>query len=641
MLASIVVFGVQQGTFNLVEMGTSTNDWLFLGFAIAFAVKAPIFPFHGWLPDAYREASPEVAGLLSGVISKVAAYGFLRIAIAKFPEPADNFQTPILVLASIGLVYGSFLAFRAPDVRGVVAYSSMAQMGLITYGLFAFNSLGIDGAVLQMVNHGLISMTMFLLAGMVERRTSTGDLSLLGGMARGRPVLATLLMTVGVMALAVPLSSNFAGEFLILAGVFQTGWGYAVIGAAAIVLAAMYMLRLISAVLHQDVGPAVSDAALDLRGGELAIVVPLVAILLFLSAWPAAITGHSFAGTQVATDTLAAPLTPERLRRVGLDLLRAAMLMSINTPSVDWFALSPELAMIAAAGALLMVAVFVPRNVRSTVAATVCGVGFVAGVRARDPRRLDQSPDGTTQVADTIFRDRWAAVAQVLIAACGAVAVLVSHGERWRDEHVAEYYALLAAAGAGMAFFVQAGSLMTMFLALEWFSIALYVMCAIDIDLVGSLEAGLKYLIVGSVGAATLLFGCAFVYGATGELSFDKIAAASDKNDALLVLGLALIIVGLAFKASAAPFHMWTPDVYQGAPTPVTAFMSSATKIAAFVVTYRMMVDRVPRRGEPVDVVVRGDRVHLARGRQHRRARAAKREADARVLVRSRTPASC
>jgi NADH-quinone oxidoreductase subunit M len=204
----------------------------------------------------------------------------------------------ILVLASAGLVYGSLLAFRAPDLRGVVAYSSLAQMGLITYGLFAANALGLDGAVLQMINHGLISMTLFLLAGMVERRTATGELARLGGMARGRPALATVLMTVGVMALAVPLSSNFAGEFLILAGVFQSYWLWAVIGAAAIVLAAMYMLRLISAVLHREVGPAVSDAALDLRQGELAIVVPLIAVLLVLSAWPASISGRVLPGTQ-------------------------------------------------------------------------------------------------------------------------------------------------------------------------------------------------------------------------------------------------------------------------------------------------------------------------------------------------------
>ncbi len=296
MLASIIVLGLSQGTFDLVDSGPSSSTWIFLGFVAAFAVKAPLFPFHGWLPSAYRESSPEVAGILSGLISKCAAYGFLRIAIAKFPGPAHDLRVPILVLAAIGLLYGSLLAFRAPDIRGVVAYSSLAQMGLITFGLFAFNDLGFNGAVLQMVNHGLISLTLFLLAGMVERRTTTGELSRLGGMARGRPALATLLMTTGIMALAVPLSSNFAGEFLILAGALQQGWIWAALGAVAIVLAALYMLRVISAVLHRETGSAVSDAALDLRVGELAIVVPLVACLLALSAWPAAISGRSFGG---------------------------------------------------------------------------------------------------------------------------------------------------------------------------------------------------------------------------------------------------------------------------------------------------------------------------------------------------------
>jgi NADH-quinone oxidoreductase subunit M len=296
MLASIIVLGLSQGTFDLVGSGTNSSDWIFLGFVAAFAVKAPLFPLHAWLPETYRESSPEVAAVLSGVVSKVAAYGFLRIAIAKFPGPTSDFRTPILVLAACGLVYGSLLAFRAPDLRGVIAYSSLAQMGLITLGLFAVNSLGLNGAVLQMVNHGLISATLFLLAGGIERRTSTGELVLLGGMARGRPALATVLLTAGVIALAVPGSTAFAGEFAILAGVFQTGWGYAVVGAVAIVLAAMYMLRLISAVLHERRGPAVSDAALDLRPAELGVVVPLVAILLVLSAWPAAITDRSFAG---------------------------------------------------------------------------------------------------------------------------------------------------------------------------------------------------------------------------------------------------------------------------------------------------------------------------------------------------------
>ena len=302
MLAAIVVYGLSENTFDLVKIGQSSSQWIFLGFVAAFAIKAPLFPLHGWLPDAYRESPPEVAAVLSGVVSKAGAYGFLRIAVAKFPDPAHDFRVPILALAAIGLIYGSLLAFRAPDLRGVIAYSSLAQMGLITMGVFAVNDLGLDGSVLQMVNHGLVSATLFLLAGMVERRALTGELGRLGGMARGRPALATVLMTTGVIALAVPLSSAFAGEFLILAGIFQRGWGWAVAGAVAIVLAAMYVLRLISAVLHREVGPAVSDAALDLRPAELGVTVPLLACLLALSVWPAAISEHSFRGDHGGAD---------------------------------------------------------------------------------------------------------------------------------------------------------------------------------------------------------------------------------------------------------------------------------------------------------------------------------------------------
>jgi NADH-quinone oxidoreductase subunit M len=292
MLAAIVAYGITEGTFDLVDGPTSSNEWFFLGFVAAFAVKAPLFPFHGWLPDAYRESSAEVSAVLSGVVSKAAAYGFLAIAIAKFPEPARDLRPFILALAAVGLVYGSLVAFRAPDVRGVIAYSSLAQMSLITIGLFAMNDLGRSGAVLQMVNHGLLSAALFLVAGTIERRTATGDFDRLGGMARGRPALATVLMTLGVIALAVPGSTAFAGEFLILAGIFTTGWGWALVGASGIVLAALYMLRLISAVLHENVGAAVPDEALDLRPAELAVVVPLLGLLVALSIWPAAITEH-------------------------------------------------------------------------------------------------------------------------------------------------------------------------------------------------------------------------------------------------------------------------------------------------------------------------------------------------------------
>jgi NADH-quinone oxidoreductase subunit M len=298
MLVAIIAAGLDAGTFDMTEIGQSESVWLFLGFAAAFAVKAPLWPFHGWLPDAYREAPAEVSAVLSGVISKTAAYGLLAIALPFYPAAADDWQAPVLALASIGLVYGSLLAFRAPDVRGVVAYSSLAQMNLILIGLFAFNDSGSTGALLQMVNHGLISAALFLLGGAIERRAATGQLALLGGMARGRPVLATFLITTGVIALAVPGSTAFAAEFLVLNGIFDVGWGWAVVGAVAIVLAAMYVLRLVSAVLHEDVGSAVPAEALDLRPAEIGVIAPLVVVLLALSFWPAAITDRVFGAFQ-------------------------------------------------------------------------------------------------------------------------------------------------------------------------------------------------------------------------------------------------------------------------------------------------------------------------------------------------------
>jgi len=294
MLASIIAFGISQGTFELADLGTSSNDWIFLGFLAAFFVKAPLLPFHGWLRLAYTEAPPEIAAILSGVVSKAAVFGLVWIVLPHFPEPVDDLRGLVLVLAAATLVYGSLLAFRQPDIRGVVAYSSMAQMGLIVLGIFSVNALGLDGAILHSVNHGLVSAGFFLLAGMIETRSGSGEFARLGGLAKGRPALATVVLILGMFTLAVPGSTNFAGEFAILAGVFQRGWGYAAVGAAAIVLAAMYALRLISAILHDRHASGSAAEPGDLVGGELALVLPLVAILAVLSAWPALVTERSF-----------------------------------------------------------------------------------------------------------------------------------------------------------------------------------------------------------------------------------------------------------------------------------------------------------------------------------------------------------
>jgi NADH-quinone oxidoreductase subunit N len=273
------------------------------------------------------------------------------------------------------------------------------------------------------------------------------------------------------------------------------------------------------------------------------------------------------------------------------------VIAAVQRPPVDWFALSPSLILLAVTGACLMIAVLAPQTARRAAAAATTAGGFVGSFVAAI-LLYDKTPVGTGVIADTLRRDRYFALAAIILAAVGLVAVLVSYAEREKG-HVAEYHALLASAAAGMMFLTQANSLMTLFLGLEWFSISLYILCAIDYGRERSLEAGLKYLVVGGFGSAVLLFGSALVYGATGKLTFDGIAqavAAADlQHDALLLTGLAMIIVGLGFKASAAPFHMWTPDVYEGAPTSVTAFMSAATKVAALLLSFRILVTAFPQ----------------------------------------------
>jgi NADH-quinone oxidoreductase subunit N len=274
------------------------------------------------------------------------------------------------------------------------------------------------------------------------------------------------------------------------------------------------------------------------------------------------------------------------------------MILALDTPPIDWFALAPTLALLTAGALNLILAVLWPKSWKRPTTAVVCALGF-AGAIVAAALLFSHSADGHGVIADVIQRDRLGALTAIIIAGAGILAIGTSYSEPMADDHIAEYYALLAWAGAGMVFLASASTLLTLFLGLEWFSISLYILCAIDRDLAGSLEAGLKYLIIGGFGSAMLLFGSALVYGATGRLEFGEIAnvvqAQDLSGDALLVAGLALLIGGLGFKASAAPFHMWTPDVYEGAPTPVTAFMSAATKTVALVVTLRILVTAFPQ----------------------------------------------
>ncbi len=268
-----------------------------------------------------------------------------------------------------------------------------------------------------------------------------------------------------------------------------------------------------------------------------------------------------------------------------------------STPAIDWAGLSPYLVALFGAAVILLTSIFLRTSMRRPFAATAAAVTLLGSLAATLTLfALDSEASGL--VADAIQRDSLAHLAQAILFGTAILAVLVSYRERTADEHAGEFYGLLVAAVAGMAFLAASSNLMTLFLGLEWFSICLYLLSAISTDRVRSLEAGLKYLVIGSFASAILLFGLALVYGATGTINFVEIGQAAEGDNLLLITGLAMILIGLGFKMSAAPLHQWTPDVYEGAPTSVTGFMAAATKVAVFVLALRLLNTAFPEQAE-------------------------------------------
>jgi NADH-quinone oxidoreductase subunit M len=296
MLAGAVALGVLSAegpaevTFSIPALarrtlGEGTQEWIFLAFALAFLVKMPAFPVHGWMPDAYRSAPIPVVVLLSAVLSKVGAYGFLRIVLPTLPDAAVQFQELLIVIAVISILYGSVLAFSQDDARLVVGYSSVAQLGFITLGIFSLDPKGAQGAVFQMVNHGLVVAPLFLIIGLLAIRAGGSEkLSDMGGIAFRAPVLASLFLVTALATLAMPGSPNFVGELLILFGAFEDELVYGLVASAGVVLAAVYMIRALQRSMHNRVGPKVSSR--EMSGRDVLVVAPLVAVIVALGVYP-------------------------------------------------------------------------------------------------------------------------------------------------------------------------------------------------------------------------------------------------------------------------------------------------------------------------------------------------------------------
>jgi NADH-quinone oxidoreductase subunit M len=266
-------------------LSKGSQEWIFLLFAAAFLVKMPAFPVHGWMPDGYRAMPIEVLMVFSGVLSKVGAYGFLRIVLPLYPAASAHFQTLMLVLALLSILYGSMLAFTQTDARLIAGYSSIAQLGFITLGIFSLDPQGAQGALLQMVNHGLVVAPLLFIVGLLAARAGgSEDIRDMGGMAMRAPVLAAIFLIVALATLAMPGSGNFVGEFLILLGVFKAKLAIAVIGFAGVVMASVYALRLFIRSMHNRLGPREESREITLGDGL--VLVPIVAVILFLALYP-------------------------------------------------------------------------------------------------------------------------------------------------------------------------------------------------------------------------------------------------------------------------------------------------------------------------------------------------------------------
>jgi NADH-quinone oxidoreductase subunit M len=318
MLAAAIATGVlasqQHGTnitFVLsalahLPLSHSSQEWIFLCFAAAFLVKMPLVPFHGWLADGYKAMPIPAVAVFSGVLSKVAAYGFLRIVLPLFPFATVHFQTLMLLVALVSILWATSIAFTTPDARLVLAYSSVAQLGFIVLGIFSLRPQGAQGALLQMVNHALITAPLFfIVAALAARAGGSERLRDMGGIAFRAPVLATLFLIVAFATLAIPGSSNFAGEFLILLGVFKAKLVISVIAFVGVVGASVYALRLFIGAMHNRVGPRVASREIEFR--DLVALVPLVVAILVLAFYPQFFLRRSEPTAKATVAAFAAP----------------------------------------------------------------------------------------------------------------------------------------------------------------------------------------------------------------------------------------------------------------------------------------------------------------------------------------------
>ena len=292
LVAILFVFNTHQSmtgvtTFNLFDLyqtqfPPNQKFLLFLAFFVAFAIKVPVFPFHTWLPDAHTEAPTAGSVILAGVLLKMGTYAMLRIAIPLFPDTAQQAAPVIIILALIGIVYGALVAMVQPDIKKLVAYSSVSHLGFVILGMFVFNQEGLHGASIQMVNHGLSTGALFLLVGMLYERRHTRMITEFGGIAKQMPIYFFMFLIVLLSSIGLPLLNGFVGEYLMLLGAYQANLWFAIVGTSGIIWGAVYMLWMFQRVMFGPLDKQENKELKDLDKREIAILVPIILAMFWI-----------------------------------------------------------------------------------------------------------------------------------------------------------------------------------------------------------------------------------------------------------------------------------------------------------------------------------------------------------------------
>ncbi len=322
MLVGIIALYYIFGTFDYTRILASmtagtvlterTEFWLFLAFAFAFCIKVPLFPLHTWLPDAHTEAPTAGSVILAGVLLKMGTYGLLRFNLGLFPEMSRKFAPVMITLAIIGIIYGALVAMVQPDVKRLVAYSSVSHMGFVVLGLFSFTELGMQGALYQMLNHGVSTGALFLFVGFIYERRHTRLISEFGGLATPMPWFSTLFVIASLSSIGLPFLNGFVGEFLIMIGswttsAIQNAWIATMLAGTGVIWAAVYMLWMLQRVVFGKITNPENATLPDLNAREIGLLIPLLALMLFMGVYPSVFLERSKGSVEEVRTRLAAP----------------------------------------------------------------------------------------------------------------------------------------------------------------------------------------------------------------------------------------------------------------------------------------------------------------------------------------------